>query len=87
MKFPKTKGVTDRSTILYNPHITLQGIPDEAHRYQLGPRMGMEHKESRLRTGDASPLSSKKRSRNRSKASQVDVGYGRHACAPSPGSP
>lgn len=42
MKFPRAKGVTDRSMILFNPHITLRGIPDEAHRYQLGSRSAIE---------------------------------------------
>ena len=32
----------DRSTIHYNDHITLSGIPEEAYRYQLGSRSAVE---------------------------------------------
>ncbi|MEU6024356.1 DEAD/DEAH box helicase [Micromonospora sp. NPDC047134] len=42
MKFPKAKGVTDRSTILYNHRVTLSSIPEEAYRYQLGARSAIE---------------------------------------------
>ncbi|WBB48505.1 DEAD/DEAH box helicase [Verrucosispora sp. WMMA2044] len=42
MKFPKTKGVTDRSTILYNQRVVLSNIPEEAYRYQLGARSAIE---------------------------------------------
>ena len=42
MKFPRAKGVTDRTTIFYNPHITLRGIPEEVYRYQLGSRSAIE---------------------------------------------
>lgn len=42
MKFPKVKGVADRSTILYNHRVTLSNIPEEAYRYQLGSRSAIE---------------------------------------------
>lgn len=32
----------DRSTIIYNSHLTLSGIPEEAHRYQLGSRSAID---------------------------------------------
>lgn len=32
----------DRSTLVYNPRITVAGIPDEAHEYRLGSRSGVE---------------------------------------------
>lgn len=32
----------DKSSIVYNPHITITGIPDEAHRYMLGSRSALE---------------------------------------------
>lgn len=34
--------VKDKSTIIYNPRITVSGIPDEAHEYVLGSRSGLE---------------------------------------------
>jgi predicted helicase len=43
MTFGKGKdGSKDRSRIIYNSHVTLTGIPDEAHRYMLGPRSAIE---------------------------------------------
>jgi predicted helicase len=36
------KLVSDRSTVKYNSRITLTGIPEEAHRYRLGPRSAVE---------------------------------------------
>jgi len=43
MRFGKGPGRTkDRTTIIYNPHITLSGIPEEAHRYMLGPKSAIE---------------------------------------------
>lgn len=40
---PDTKKlVADRSTVVYNSHITLSGIPEEAYRYQLGSRSAVE---------------------------------------------
>ncbi|WP_324651978.1 DEAD/DEAH box helicase [Georgenia sp. H159] len=32
----------DRSAVIYNSHLTLSGIPDEAHRYLLGSRSAIE---------------------------------------------
>ncbi len=32
----------DRGTIVYNSHITLRGVPQEAYRYQLGSRSAIE---------------------------------------------
>ncbi|MFB6514196.1 DEAD/DEAH box helicase [Streptomyces virginiae] len=42
MKFPRAKGQVDRSTIIYNPRVTLTNIPEEAYRYQLGARSAIE---------------------------------------------
>lgn len=39
MRYPKKD---DRSTITYNAHLTLSGIPEEAYRYQLGARSAIE---------------------------------------------
>jgi len=36
------KSKTDKSAIIYNKHITLSGIPQEAHRYMLGSRSALE---------------------------------------------
>ena len=33
---------TDHSAIVYNNHLTLAGIPDEAHEYRLGSRTALE---------------------------------------------
>ena len=38
----KFKSKTNKSTLVYNAHVTLSGIPDEAHRYMLGPRSAIE---------------------------------------------
>ncbi|MET9877256.1 type ISP restriction/modification enzyme [Actinacidiphila glaucinigra] len=42
MKNPKVKGKADRSTIIYNTRVSLSNIPEEAYRYQLGPRSAIE---------------------------------------------
>lgn len=42
MKIPKVQGVPDRSVIIYNNRVTLTNIPEEAYRYQLGPRSAIE---------------------------------------------
>ncbi|WP_406178694.1 DEAD/DEAH box helicase [Streptomyces canus] len=42
MKIPKTKGVQDRTRIVYNHHIALENIPEEAYEYQLGARSAIE---------------------------------------------
>lgn len=39
MSFGKGK---DRSSIIYNEHITLSGIPQEAYEYMLGSRSAIE---------------------------------------------
>lgn len=40
---PETKKlVADRTTVKYNAHIELSGIPEEAYRYQLGSRSAIE---------------------------------------------
>ena len=36
------KSRADKSAIIYNKHITLGGIPQEAHRYMLGSRSALE---------------------------------------------
>ncbi|MEV1134532.1 DEAD/DEAH box helicase [Rhodococcus coprophilus] len=38
----KFKSKVDKSTLIYNAHITLSGIPSEAHSYILGPRSALE---------------------------------------------
>ncbi len=42
MKFAGSGKQKDRSTVIYNSHITVSGIPDEAHEYMLGSRAGVE---------------------------------------------
>ncbi|WP_199528185.1 type ISP restriction/modification enzyme [Kitasatospora sp. SolWspMP-SS2h] len=42
MKFPRLKGQLDRTTIIFNPRVTLTNIPEEAYRYQLGARSAIE---------------------------------------------
>lgn len=42
MKWDKVKGEVDHSTLVYNRHATLKGIPEAAHRYQLGSRSALE---------------------------------------------
>lgn len=48
MKFAKTRDpetkklVADKSSIVYNAHITLAGIPQDAYRYMLGSRSAVE---------------------------------------------
>ena len=41
MKWKKTKGITDYSTIIYNPKVTITGIPEEAEEYMLGSRSAL----------------------------------------------
>lgn len=43
-KGPRVDGkrAEDRSCIIYNSHVTLTGIPQEAYRYMLGPRSAIE---------------------------------------------
>ncbi len=41
-KDPDTgKNVDDRTTIVYNPKVTITGIPEDAERYMLGPRSAL----------------------------------------------
>jgi predicted helicase len=42
MKFKGKPGAWDKSTIVYNQHLTLRGIPAEAHEYTLGSRSAIE---------------------------------------------
>lgn len=47
MKFAKVRNSEDkleanRSTVIFNDHVTLSGIPEEAYRYVLGPRSAIE---------------------------------------------
>jgi predicted helicase len=42
MKIPKTKGVQDRTRIVYNHHVTLENIPEQAYEYRLGARSAIE---------------------------------------------
>lgn len=42
MKFGRAKGKPDRSTIIYNSHVAVTNIPEEAYRYQLGARSAIE---------------------------------------------
>lgn len=42
MRFGGKSTDKDRSTVLYNSHITVSGIPDEACEYMLGSRSGVE---------------------------------------------
>ena len=42
MRWGGTGKAKDRSTIVYNPRITVSGIPDEAHEYLLGSRSAIE---------------------------------------------
>ena len=42
-KDPDTgKPVDDKTTVIYNDHITVSGIPDDAHRYMLGARSAVD---------------------------------------------
>jgi predicted helicase len=42
MAYAKKGREKDRTSIVYNRHITLTGIPEEAHRYLLGPKSAVE---------------------------------------------
>ena len=42
MKFGGKPGAWDKSTVIYNEHLTLRGIPDEAQEYMLGSRSAIE---------------------------------------------
>jgi len=42
MRFGGKSTAKDRSTVVYNPRITVSGIPEEAHEYTLGSRSALE---------------------------------------------
>jgi predicted helicase len=42
MRFPKAGGTEDRSRILFNNHVTLSGIPDEAYTYQIEGKSALD---------------------------------------------
>jgi predicted helicase len=42
MKFPKKNKIEDRSSIIFNPHITLKGIPSSAYDYLVNGKSGIE---------------------------------------------
>ena len=58
MRFAGTGRAKDRSSIVYNPRITVSGIPAEAHEYLLGSRSGIEWvmERYRVRTDRASGI-------------------------------
>ena len=41
MRFAGTRKNEDRSTLVFNDHITLRGIPKETHDYLIGPRSAL----------------------------------------------
>ena len=42
MKFPKKEGKADKTKIVYNPHLTLEGIPLEAYDYIVNGKSAIE---------------------------------------------
>ena len=42
MRWAGNARAADQSTIIYNPRITVAGIPAQAHQYMLGPRSAIE---------------------------------------------
>lgn len=42
MKYGGKSGAWDKSVIRYNPYIIIEGIPEEAQRYMLGARSGLD---------------------------------------------
>jgi predicted helicase len=42
MKYGGKSGAWDKTVIKYNPYITIEGIPEEAQRYVLGARSGLD---------------------------------------------
>jgi predicted helicase len=42
MKFAGKPGAWDKSKVIYNSHLTLKGIPPQAHEYMLGSRSAIE---------------------------------------------
>ena len=41
MRFAGTRKNLDRSTLIYNDHVTLRGIPEETHDWVIGPRSAL----------------------------------------------
>ena len=58
MKWAGNSKQPDRSTIIVNDWVTVSGIPDEAHRYVVGPRTALEWliDRYRIRTDKASGI-------------------------------
>ena len=42
MKYGGKAGAWDKTRIIYNSHITLEGIPEDAQRYMLGSRSAVD---------------------------------------------
>jgi predicted helicase len=42
VKKMRWRSKSDRTAIIYNPQVTLTGVPDEAHRYLLGSRTALD---------------------------------------------
>jgi predicted helicase len=42
MKFVKEKKIVDKTTILFNPHVTLKGIPESAYDYVVNGKSAIE---------------------------------------------
>jgi predicted helicase len=42
MKYGGKSGAWDKTVIKYNPHITIEGIPEEAQQYMLGSRSALD---------------------------------------------
>lgn len=42
MKYAGKPGQWDKGCIIYNGHITIEGIPEEVHRYMLGARSALD---------------------------------------------
>ncbi|GAB3283355.1 DEAD/DEAH box helicase [Sinomonas notoginsengisoli] len=42
MKYGGKAGAWDKTRVVYNGHITLEGIPEDAHRYMLGSRSAVD---------------------------------------------
>ena len=58
MRWGGKRGAEDRTQIVYNEWLTLAGIPEEAHRYVVGPRSALEWliDRYRVRTDKASGI-------------------------------
>lgn len=42
MRYAGKAGAWDKTRIIYNQHIVLEGVPEEAHRYMLGSRSAID---------------------------------------------